>query len=374
MTLDTIQTLFETYKEPTLKHRYITNAHIEPLFPKLKSIATVATVGESVLGAPIYSITVGKGAKKILMWSQMHGNESTTTKALFDFLNLCSVKPPEIEAILNACTLCILPILSPDGAKAYTRVNANAVDLNRDAQERTQPESKVLRAVFESFQPDFCYNLHGQRTIFSAGITNKSAIVSFLAPARKVAMEIIAEMRRNLQELIPEHIGVYDDAFNINCVGDTFQSENVPTLLFEAGHHPEDYGRDKTRALIFVAYLSSLNYIATTTITGAAYKPYLEIPENGKCFFDIIIRNAKLKPNDSETTDIAIQFEERLINDVVKFIPIVRRLEDLTKFYGHKEYDAKAYVVTGENNTALHCDSENVCVHINNEKIVLFPK
>ena len=49
--------------------------------------------------------------------------------------------------ILKACTLYIIPILNPDGAKAYTRLNANEVDLNRDAQDLSQPESKVLRAV-----------------------------------------------------------------------------------------------------------------------------------------------------------------------------------------------------------------------------------
>ena len=53
-------------------------------------------------------------------------------------------------------------------------------------------------------------------------------------------------MNTMLQTVIPNQVGVYDDAFNINCVGDTFQSENVPTMLFEAGHFPNDYGRDKT--------------------------------------------------------------------------------------------------------------------------------
>src|SRR5690606_38901597 len=117
------------------------------------------------------------------------------------------------KAILDACTLCVIPILNPDGARAYTRINANEMDLNRDAQALTQPESKVLRAVFDAFKPNFCYNLHGQRTIFSAGNTNKSAVVSFLSPSqdeacsltpnRLVAMEIIAEMNNFLQELIP---------------------------------------------------------------------------------------------------------------------------------------------------------------------------
>jgi hypothetical protein len=46
-------------------------------------------------------------------------------------------------------------------------LNANEVDLNRDSQNLTQPESKVLREIFDLFQPHYCFNLHDQRTILS---------------------------------------------------------------------------------------------------------------------------------------------------------------------------------------------------------------
>ena len=42
-------------------------------------------LGTSVENRPIYSYSEGNGPKKVLIWSQMHGNESTTTKALVDF-------------------------------------------------------------------------------------------------------------------------------------------------------------------------------------------------------------------------------------------------------------------------------------------------
>ena len=141
--------------------RYVTLLHIEPLLAKYPT----TIVGQSVLGKPIYQLVLGSGKTKIFMWSQMHGNESTTTKALFDFINFLQANTKESEAILNAFTFCLLPMLNPDGAQLYTRENANGIDLNRDAQDLSQPESKVLRQVFENFQPDFCYNLHDQRTI-----------------------------------------------------------------------------------------------------------------------------------------------------------------------------------------------------------------
>jgi murein tripeptide amidase MpaA len=44
-------------------------------------------------------------------------------------------------------------MLNPDGASLYTRENANKVDLNRDSQDLTQPESKILRETMQPFVP-----------------------------------------------------------------------------------------------------------------------------------------------------------------------------------------------------------------------------
>lgn len=378
MKIEVKKKLFNKHKELALSHRYITNKHIEPLLEKLEGSLSVETIGQSVLRKPIYGLKIGTGKKRVLMWSQMHGNESTTTKALFDLLNTLLDEESGVNSILEQCTLYIIPILNPDGAEAYTRVNANEVDLNRDAQNLSQPESKVLRGVFDSFKPHFCYNLHGQRTIFSAGKHNKSAIVSFLAPAqdqdctitanRKISMEIIAEMNKTLQEVIPGHVGVYDDAFNINCVGDTFQSENVPTILFEAGHYPNDYGRDKTRELIYISYLISLQYISNNRITGQFYQAYLDIPENEKYFFDVIIRNAQFGTGKQ---DIAIQFQERLIEGKIQFVPKVVEIGGLKSLYAHKEIDAQGAEVRNGEGELLKMDDENVFVVIKNEKTSL---
>ncbi len=374
-----LKSLFLKHKENSLTHRYITNLNIEPLLNDLEKIIDVNTIGKSVLRQPIYSLKIGNGEKKILMWSQMHGNESTTTKALFDVLNTLLDKKTELNYILKACTLYIIPILNPDGAKAYTRVNANAVDLNRDAQDLSQPESKLLRAVFNDFKPHFCYNLHGQRTIFSAGKTNKSATVSFLSPAqdkdckitanRKVAMEIIGVMNKVLQKVIPNQVGVYDDAFNLNCVGDTFQSENVPTILFEAGHFQEDYAREITREYIYMAMMQSLDYIANNKVDGDLYEAYFDIPENEKCFFDVIIRNAKT--DDDRVVDIGIMHQEKLIHGNIEFIPKIVKIEKLTGFYGHKEFDANNLVVLDERGDCVKVNNENDFVIINNNKIAL---
>jgi hypothetical protein len=281
------------------------------------------------------------------MWSQMHGNESTTTKAVFDLVNFLNDASDASEFILNNCTLCIIPMLNPDGSHAYTRVNANEIDLNRDAQALSQPESIVLRTIYDEFQPDYCFNLHGQRTIFSAGNADKSSIISFLTPSadkecsvtpnREKSMEIIVKMNEMLQRLIPNHVSRYDDGFNLNCVGDTFQNLETPTILFEAGHFPNDYQREKTRELIFYALVEAIKYISSTEIKGSFTEAYFAIPENEKLHYDIILRN--LKTDQNEVLDLGIMYQETLKNDKIHFEPYIEDKKILKKSFAHKIID-----------------------------------
>lgn len=356
--------------------RYVTNSHIKPSLDALKTTYHIEVIGTSFLGESVYSIKLGSGPKRILIWSQMHGNESTSTKAIFDILNV--LRQEEYKYVLNICTICIIPLLNPDGAKLYTRLTANKVDLNRDAQDLSQPESKILRDAFNKFKPHFCFNMHDQRSIFSSGNSSYPATVSFLSPSqdykcsitknRKQAMEIIGVMNTTLQGFIPNQVGRYDDAFNPNCVGDTFQSLDTPTILFEAGHYKDDYQREECRKFIFIALLEALDYIANNKITGNKFEPYMEIPHNKKLFFDLIIRNCNVENhNKSIPTDIAIQYKETLKEGMVYFLPIVKKISDLSDFYGHKEIDANYNRVLDINNNPIKVGFANDFVFINNE-------
>ncbi|MBT8394637.1 MAG: peptidase M14 [Bacteroidia bacterium] len=347
--IDNLQVLFSLNKEQDLSGRYIHNGHILPIIDRLNNKLEIEIIGKSVKQKPIFCIKIGNGSKRILMWSQMHGNESTTTKSVFDLLNTFYIESNNnVSEILRRCTICIIPILNPDGAESYTRFNANNIDLNRDANDLSQPESKILRNIFDQFKPAYCFNLHGQRTIFSAGNTRNPATVSFLAPAqdtartvtetRKKAMEIILAMNTTLQEEIRGQVGIYDDSFNINCVGDQFQRLNVPTILFEAGHFQRDYLRENTRELIYYSLITAIEYIAQNDIIGRTYSGYFELPENKKQFYDIILRNAKIN---GWVKDVAIQFDEVLKNGTVQFVPIVKEIGDLNQYFGHHEIDVE---------------------------------
>lgn len=341
---------YSSFKNAEIYERYLTYPDLYPHLLDLDETFEVKEIGRSFLDVPIHSVKIGNGPTKILGWSQMHGNESTTTKALLDFFKLIALKEKstEIEKVLEECTFLVIPMLNPDGAARYTRENVNKIDLNRDAQNLKERESKVLRTCYEDYKPHFCFNLHDQRTIFSAGINAEPATVSFLTPSmdpertitpsRVKSMQVISSMNHELQKHIPGKVGRYDDAFNINCTGDTFQSLKTPTILFEAGHFPKDYMREETRKYMAYAIYVGLLNIATSNFGTYDVENYFAIPQNEKLFQDVVLKNALIK---GEIVNVHIQFEEKIKANHITFVPVISSLAKEFTFYGHKEIDCK---------------------------------
>ena len=347
-----LEVLFNQNKEESINGRYITLESIEPLLQKINTNNELKIIGKSVLDKPIYAHQIGHGKTRIFLWSQMHGNESTTTKALFDFLNLLYSGSDLAKKMLKEFTFLSIPILNPDGATLYTRENANKVDLNRDSQALTQPESRVLREAFETFNPDYCFNLHDQRTIFGVSDTGKPATLSFLAPSyndereindtRLKAINVIASINEDLQGYLPNQIGRFDDSFNINCIGDTFQYLGVPTILFEAGHFEKDYEREETRKYVFMAFVSGITTLCENVIVSNGIDKYLNIPQNKVVFYDFIYKNIKINYDGIEKiTNFAAQYKEELIENRICFNAYFSQIGDLENYFGHFEYDAK---------------------------------
>ncbi len=342
---------FKASKTEQLFGKYLPPNHIDRAEKSLQDFLEIKILGTSVLGKPIKYYKLGTGSIQILAWSQMHGNESTPTKAVFDLIQFFKQADQFklADFLLKSITFHIIPMLNPDGAESYTRVNANQVDLNRDAQVLSQPESRILQSLYKQISPDFCFNLHDQRTIFSAGTNPKPATLSFLTPAsdpdRKLTKEriksmcVIAHINQTLQPFLPGQIGRYSDAFNLNCTGDTFQSMGTPTLLFEAGHFQGDYTREETRFFMFCALLSAVEFIAMKQWEKVDYKEYLEIPENQQLFYDIILRNIPVE--DHQFLDIGILYKEILKDNELNLTAYVEKIGDLSGFFGHEVFDLK---------------------------------
>ncbi len=372
---------YDQNKAKALSGRYITNDTILPLLKVLPNAFKFEIIGRSEQNRPIYSIKIGAGKTKILIWSQMHGNESTCTKALFDVFNVLTTAPFNI--ILQECSLFIIPILNPDGAAAYTRHNSNQVDINRDAVDLSQAESKVLRTVFDAFKPDYGFNMHDQRTLFNVGENNVPATVSFLSPAqdkaltltsnRLRAMSVIHQMNALLQNYIPGQVGRFDDAFNINCVGDYFQTQGTSTILFEAGHYQNDYCREKSRKFIALATLQALLCISDNSENENDHENYLQIPENNTLFFDVLIKNALISNDSIESVnDIGISYEEILKDEEVLFVPKIKSIGDLSSYFGHKIINAEKKILKEVNGSKVEINAEFYDIFIGGVKFSLF--
>ena len=303
-------------------------------------------LGYSVNGLPVYELQIGSGKQKILMWSQMHGNETTTTKALLDLVPwLLDCKQ---KNILSSFTFFIIPQLNPDGSKLYSRLNTNQIDLNRDALNLTQPESQLLIQAYKRIIPDYALNLHGQRTIYGVGSSGGPSTISFLAPsadaartitpARSVAMSAIAHIYKFLKKELPNGISRYDDTFNPNCVGDQFTKSGTPTILFEAGHFPGDYDREYSKKYIFKSFKILFNYLLYNN-KASGVKEYLNIPENMKNYVDLIVSNINIDVNGMilKNQQIAIQYIEELKNGEIVFHPTFHSYGiNLSKLKSHR--------------------------------------
>ncbi len=274
----------------------------------------------------------------------MHGNESTGTNAMFDLFRFFT-NPLELEDLrdfmLKNCTFIFIPILNPDGAKRYTRLNAQDIDLNRDVLDLKAPESVLLRSVIDSFKPNYCFNLHDQRTVFSVGKENKPATLSFLAPSvnvereitnsRKETMKIIVSMFQSLNELIPNQIGRYTDEFYPTATGDNFQKEGYNTILIEAGHYKNDYNRNITRKYNFIALLTGIKQI--TENKDVDYKVYFSIPNNSKYYFDILYKKVFIK---NKEFAFGVTFKEELQNNKIVFTPVTKKIDIVTNYNANK--------------------------------------
>ena len=333
--------------EDRLTGRYITIKHILPLLDSYRNIFNVSVAGFSEMEIEIPLVTFGKGAKKVLIWSQMHGNESTTTKALFDFFKYISVNNQQTAQLLSQYSFYVLPILNPDGAALYTRENANNIDLNRDAEDVSQSESRVLRSIFDSLQPHLCLNMHDQRSIF--GIDGpKPATLSFLAPsadalktitpAREIAMELIVKMKNYILAYHHDQIGRFDDTFNQNCVGDSFTSSGSPTILFEAGHYPNDYSREQSRSFVFYALIALFDLDTASQNNSLDYKEYFTIPENQKIYKDVVLYNVRVDGEDNLQT-ISFQYKEKLLHQKIEFELYFDSMGVNIDVFGHQHFD-----------------------------------
>ena len=82
-------------------------------------------VGRSAEGRPLRHVSWGQGDKRVLLWSQMHGDESTASMAIADLFRFLGEHPdhPIVQRLRKGTTLHFLPVMNPDGAARFERRN-----------------------------------------------------------------------------------------------------------------------------------------------------------------------------------------------------------------------------------------------------------
>ena len=266
----------------------------------------VEEVGRSVRGRPIHLLKLGRGARRILLWSQMHGDEPSATPALLDVAHhLLSGGAPAAGGILESLTLLMVPMLNPDGAELFTRRNAQGIDVNRDALELATPEGRLLKALRERFEPELGFNLHDQDRRTTVGDTGVLATVALLAvagdaegtmtPGRARARRVCAAIVRALRPLVPGGIARYDEDWNARAFGDNLTAWGTPVVLIESGGLPEGWTYEDLTRLNFVALLSALSGLAGDDLAGEDPAPYVDLARNEDgVFADVIVSGGEV--------------------------------------------------------------------------------
>lgn len=88
----------------------------------------VQTVGNSVLGKPIYVVKLGRGSRRVFYSASIHANEWITTPVLMKFIedyciayvNRSSLYGYSVRNLFNSASIYLMPMVNPDGVDLVT--------------------------------------------------------------------------------------------------------------------------------------------------------------------------------------------------------------------------------------------------------------
>lgn len=349
---------YDQYNEKSITTRRFKHEDIMALLDKLGNNFKVKQVGTSVEGRAIKLVSVGNGPVNVLMWSQMHGDETTATRAIMDVFHWLQADD-QFNAVRNkikaSITWHFVPMLNPDGASRFTRRNHFGIDINRDALHLQTPEGRTLKRVRDSLNADWGFNLHDQgRGTSVEGL--RPASISLLAPAYDVkktinekrgdAMQLTKLMFDQITNYIPGQIGIYDDTFEPRAFGDNIQKWGTRTILIESGGFKDDWEKQEMRKLNFILLITAANAIANKSYEKTPVADYNKIPRNGgDRIRELIIKNLQYE---GLMRDVAFDSDEHDSKDFRNYYAksFITDLGDLSTSHAYFNFDAKAYEVS----------------------------
>lgn len=286
-------------------------------------------------GMDIDAFSIGNGDCKVLIWSQMHGNEPVSSLALLDFMFFLQSDSAIAATIRSKYTIVAIPLLNPEGHARNDRRNSLGIDINRDAMDLVSVEARFLNRQHQAMRPDLAFNLHDQEPTYSPGDSPYQTLVSLLAPecdydgsiskARRTAMGICGTIASWLSPYYPDRISRYQDTYTPTAFGDTFMGRGTASVLIEAGAYRNDPCRIVARRAMFAAIAIGL---CSGMGSHGALETYNSLPLNrrdrvlymrlrnieaGEVRMDLGIRRVKTSMNPE---DFADDFSELRLMDI----------------------------------------------------------
>jgi protein MpaA len=158
-------------------------------------------VGRSVEGRAIGCLTAGKGPDVTFILATIHGDEPAGTMLLQRLASHLQQKPH----ILDGRKVILLPIANPDGVARTSRLNARAVDLNRNfaADNRTnspkhgpaalsEPEARIIDRLIRQYAPDRIVSIHQVMDTGPKGLARRfpNGCIDYDGPAQNLAEQM----------------------------------------------------------------------------------------------------------------------------------------------------------------------------------------
>ncbi len=344
----------------SLKHKEL-RAELDRLAATFPGLFSVADEGLSAEGRRIPLLVLGQGPTRVLLWSQMHGDEPTATSALLDVLSFLgrTKGEPDTAALLRRLTLLIIPMLNPDGAERPQRWGAQGIDIDRDALRLQTPEGRFLKAVRDRFQPAIAYNLHDETPLATAGPQGGQVALALLSvpfdeagtenEGRRTTKRLALFVRDFVAPWASGKVGRYDGGYTARAFGDSMTLSGTPVLLIETGGWS---GPDESGTLVclnFVSLLGSLQALAEGRLSGIDPRAYDAIPlVHRGGLFDLLVRKATVLNGGGlppYVADVALDRPSRFGGGSGRPPSGVVDLGDLTTFRGKTELAAKGKVL-----------------------------
>ena len=141
-----------------------------------RNLRSVRTLGRSRQRRPIRAFRVGSpGApNRLLVVGCIHGNECAGMGITQRLVNLARAVPLDLWVVQN---------VNPDGLAARTRGNAAGVDLNRDFDTFSQPETRIARRLIRTIRPDATIWFHQPQALVRGWGASRTAARRYAALA-----------------------------------------------------------------------------------------------------------------------------------------------------------------------------------------------